>query len=219
MSKLMFNRELPHQPISQSVSWNESQNVTLSSTRPLTSHASQPLLRLPQQPQQQQQQPRRTFLRKQQEEHTLGLILIGMSALFIFCQSLKMIPDLYELIVCNEIGSLGHNCAITKVPVINIITRMSHLLVCFNSSANFLIYYLNGEKFRRAWVETYGEKCCCCVCKTVTSTPAATVAMQSVRTDNNCTINQSPDRPGELLLTVDSVTLSFWLNELTCSSL
>jgi hypothetical protein len=45
-----------------------------------------------------QQQPRRTFLRKQQEEHTLGLILIGMSALFIFCQSFKIIPDLYELV-------------------------------------------------------------------------------------------------------------------------
>ena len=39
---------------------------------------------------------------------------------------------------------------------------MSHLLVCFNSSTNFLIYYLNGEKFRRAWVETYGGWCCCC---------------------------------------------------------
>ncbi len=39
--------------------------------------------------------------------------------------------------------------------------RMSHLLVCFNSSTNFLIYYLNGEKFRRAWVETYGSWCDC----------------------------------------------------------
>ena len=40
--------------------------------------------------------------------------------------------------------------------------RMSHFLVCLNSSTNFLIYYLNGEKFRRAWVETYGGWCCCC---------------------------------------------------------
>ena len=128
-------------------------------------------------------QPRRTFLRKQQEEHTLGLILISMSALFIFCQAFKIIPDLYEVLVCNEGGSLGHNCAITKVPVINVITRMSHLLVCFNSSANFLIYYLNGEKFRRAWVETYGERCCCCVCKTADRSPGG-VAMQSVRTEH-----------------------------------
>ena len=41
-------------------------------------------------------------------------------------------------------------------------SRMSHFLVCFNSSTNFLIYYLNGEKFRRAWFETYGGWCCCC---------------------------------------------------------
>ena len=68
-------------------------------------------------------QPRRTFLKKQQEEHTLGLILIGMSSLFIFCQSFKIIPDLYELVVCNHAGNLGHNCAISKVPAMNIITR------------------------------------------------------------------------------------------------
>ena len=88
--------------------------------------------------------------------------------------------DLYELVVCNKVGSLGHNCAITKVPVINMITRMSHLLVCFNSSANFLIYYLNGEKFRRAWVETYGNRFCCC--RTRVRSPMR-VTMHSMRTD------------------------------------
>ena len=136
-------------------------------------------------------QPRRTFLRKQQEEHTLGLILIGMSTLFIFCQSFKIIPDLYELIVCNQVGSLGHNCAITKVPAINVITRMSHLLVCFNSSANFLIYYLNGEKFRRAWVETYGNRCCCCACKT-TDRSSGGLVMQSIRTEHPVVSNIAP---------------------------
>ena len=33
---------------------------------------------------------------------------------------------------------------------------MSHLLVCVNSSVNFLIYYVYGTKFRRAFVATYG---------------------------------------------------------------
>ena len=141
-----------------------------------------------------QQQPRRTFLRKQQEEHTLGLILIGMSALFIFCQSFKIIPDLYELVVCNQVGNLGHNCAITKVPVMNVITRMSHLLVCFNSSANFLIYYLNGEKFRRAWVETYGRSCCCCGCKNIepAATTTMTIGMHTIKTENNVLTSHSP---------------------------
>ncbi len=55
-----------------------------------------------------------------------GLILIGMSSLFIFCQSFKIIPDLYELIVCNHAGNLGHTCAISKVPAMNIITRYQY---------------------------------------------------------------------------------------------
>jgi len=128
-------------------------------------------------------QPRRTFFKKQQEEHTLGLILIGMSSLFIFCQSFKIIPDLYELVVCTSAGNLGHNCAISKVPVMNVITRMSHLLVCLNSSTNFLIYYLNGEKFRRAWVETYGGWCCCCWSNRRASQASTTIVMQTIRTD------------------------------------
>ena len=33
--------------------------------------------------------------------------------------------------------------------------RVSHLLVCCNSSANFLIYYMCGSKFRKAWNATY----------------------------------------------------------------
>jgi len=37
------------------------------------------------------------------------------------------------------------------------IMRLSHLLVCFNLSANFIFYYLKGEKFRKAWIETYGN--------------------------------------------------------------
>ena len=34
---------------------------------------------------------------------------------------------------------------------VDMMIRVSHLLVCFNSSANFVVYYLNGEKFREEW--------------------------------------------------------------------
>ena len=34
--------------------------------------------------------------RRQKEEHGLGIILVGMSALFIVCQSIKMIPGKYR---------------------------------------------------------------------------------------------------------------------------
>ena len=53
--------------------------------------------------------------------------------------------------------------------VINAILRLSHLLVCVNSSANFLIYYARGERFRRAWIETFGE-CWCRCCKKPSNT-------------------------------------------------
>ena len=48
--------------------------------------------------------------------------------------------------------------------IINAIIRLSHILVCVNSSANFLIYYVRGEKFRLAWIETFGS-CWCQCCK------------------------------------------------------
>ncbi len=66
-------------------------------------------------------------------------MLLCMSGLFVACQSVKMVPDLYELAVC---GSGSRGCAEMLSGAINSITRLSHLLVCANSAANFLVYYL-----------------------------------------------------------------------------
>ena len=104
------------------------------------------------------------FLRKQQEEHSLGIILIFMSILFVICQSLKIVPDMYEIIVCKpatqEYKTTSEECKFP--PIINQLTQISHLLVCINSAANFLIYYCAGAKFREAWLDTYGFWWCCC---------------------------------------------------------
>ena len=89
------------------------------------------------------------------DEKSLSLILITMSGLFVFCQSIKIIPDMYELFECRANKLFGHFCDMGG-PIINGIVRTSHLLVCVNSSANFLIYYFFGTKFRRAFVITYG---------------------------------------------------------------
>ena len=43
----------------------------------------------------------------------------------------------------------------TSTSFITLCVNLSHLLVCFNSSANFVIYLMGGEKFRRVWCETY----------------------------------------------------------------
>ena len=86
---------------------------------------------------------------KQRQEHKLGILLVAISILFIICQSFKMIPDLYEIMYCDSIADCEAN------PFIAFCVNLSHLLVCFNSSANFVIYLLGGEKFRRAWCQTY----------------------------------------------------------------
>ena len=51
--------------------------------------------------------------------------------------------DLYEIIGCDQ---FGNDCEMPAA--VDMMIRVSHLLVCFNSSANFVVYYLNGEKFR-----------------------------------------------------------------------
>ena len=59
----------------------------------------------------------------------------------------KVIPDLYEVVFCPK-DEKGGSC---KVPDwMSVVVDLSHLLVCFNSSANFLIYMVGGEKFRWA---------------------------------------------------------------------
>ena len=88
-------------------------------------------------------------LEKQRQEHKLGILLVAISILFILCQSFKIIPDLYEIMFCSEIDDCN------STPFIAFCVNLSHLLVCFNSSANFVIYLLGGEKFRRAWCQTY----------------------------------------------------------------
>lgn len=88
-------------------------------------------------------------LEKQRQEHKLGILLVAISILFILCQSFKIIPDLYEIMFCSDI----EDCSSTAF--IAFCVNLSHLLVCFNSSANFVIYLLGGEKFRRAWCQTY----------------------------------------------------------------
>ena len=62
--------------------------------------------------------------------------------------------DLYEVIWCSE---FGNECEMPAA--VDMFIRVSHLLVCFNSSANFVVYYLNGEKFRELWMEDAWRQC------------------------------------------------------------
>ncbi len=62
---------------------------------------------------------------------------------------------MYEVLWCSSSGNAG-TCNFP--PAIDLCVRLSHLLVCINSSVNCAFYYFPGKVFRQAWKETYS--CC-----------------------------------------------------------
>ena len=82
---------------------------------------------------------------KQRREANLGIVLVSISVMFILCQSVKIIPDVYEVLFCR-IGSSGLNSEglCNNHAVIDYIIDISHLLLAINSSANVIIYTLRG---------------------------------------------------------------------------
>ena len=85
---------------------------------------------------------------KQRREANLGIVLILISILFIVCQSVKIFPDIYEVLFCR-IGSSGHNAEghCKNNATIDIIIDVSHLMLAINSSVNVIIYTLRGKYF------------------------------------------------------------------------
>ena len=82
---------------------------------------------------------------KQRREANLGTVLILISILFIVCQSVKIFPDIYEVLFCrigssglNSVGNCKNNSAI------DIVIDLSHLMLAINSSVNVIIYTLRG---------------------------------------------------------------------------
>ena len=105
---------------------------------------------------------------RQKREANLGIVLVSISVLFIVCQSVKIIPDVYEVFTCrltspaptaaaeNE-ANLSSACPdkseksdltplkCPTTPLIDSIVDISHLLLAINSSANVIIYTLRGN--------------------------------------------------------------------------
>ena len=92
-------------------------------------------------------------------EVDLGITLVAISMMFIFCQSIKVIPDIYEMITCDHFAlALKDNemerlCSSTLV--IDTFASLGNLFCCINSAGNFLLYMLRGKKFRDAFTHTY----------------------------------------------------------------
>ena len=65
-----------------------------------------------------------------------------MVLVFIFCQSVKLIPDLYEVFYC----SIEPKC--DSLLWIEAIIDVSHLLLAINSSCNVVIYTFSRKQFQ-----------------------------------------------------------------------
>ncbi|XP_059087651.1 FMRFamide receptor-like [Tigriopus californicus] len=94
------------------------------------------------------------YFENQRQEHKLGVLLVVISVLFITCQSFKLIPDLFEVLSCRNVKPCYTSAFVNKV------VELSHLLLCLNSSLNFMVYLLGGEKFRKIWIHTYVPDSC-----------------------------------------------------------
>ncbi|XP_040565534.1 FMRFamide receptor [Lepeophtheirus salmonis] len=77
-------------------------------------------------------------------------VLLWISIVFIICQSVKIIPDLYEVLYCqnNEV-----DCEQNKT--MDAIISLSHLLLTINSSTNFIIYIMKGQSFKKEFLSIF----------------------------------------------------------------
>ena len=97
----------------------------------------------------------------------------------------RIMFNVFNIERCNELFYKLFHITIFFPQIINGIVRLSHFLVCFNSSANFLIYYVYGSKLRKTWVETYKQLWNNCVGIFKTSKP---------RNDSNTFDQKTPSR-------------------------
>lgn len=86
-----------------------------------------------------------------QREHEIKLsqISLAIAAVFILCHTVKWIPNTWELVTMMTVGKVH-----TWPKWINFVSSASHLLIVFNSSVNFFIYF---AKYRQRKLNTAGS--------------------------------------------------------------
>ena len=114
--------------------------------------------------------------KKKQSEIDMAITLMAISLMFVFCQSVKLIAEIYEQSKCGHfngyIGKEEFNKTLTieekldqastkasqcyeSTIFIEVSKSFGTLFVCINSAANFLLYMVRGKKFREAFYQTY----------------------------------------------------------------
>ena len=95
--------------------------------------------------------------RRIQLERDMAITLVAISLMFVICQSIKLIVDIYELTVCDfsKIAIEGHDPECHNPTKIDVVASLGNLFVCINSAANFLVYMIKGKRFREAFCHSY----------------------------------------------------------------
>ena len=95
--------------------------------------------------------------KKKRKEIDMAITLIAISIMFVLCQSVKLVADVYELMVCDhfKIAKDGYDPQCHNPIGIDVVISFGNLFVCVNSAANFLMYMIRGKKFREAFCQTY----------------------------------------------------------------
>ena len=89
---------------------------------------------------------------QQKKDKNMAVVLICIVVMFILCQSLKIIPDIFEAFFCDHSDDIS-TC---QSPFsLEILISVSHLMLAVNSASNFLIYMLRGDKFRQFFFQIF----------------------------------------------------------------
>ena len=78
-------------------------------------------------------------------------ILISIVVVFIVCQSLTIVADIYEAVSCSHLYMNGKIC-ISNDYIENIID-IAHFALSLNSSINFLFYVAYDPNFRNSFIK------------------------------------------------------------------
>ena len=89
---------------------------------------------------------------------TVTKILLARSFLYIFCQSFKVIPDIFEAFACKPFHYELGGCPFRLTQIVNAIVDISHLFLIVNSSVNVVLYIVYGERFHESLNQVRGLK-------------------------------------------------------------
>ena len=90
-------------------------------------------------------------------EIDMAITLVAISFMFVFCQSIKLVADVFEHRVCDhfKIAEKGYDKNCHNPEKIDTLISMGNLFCCINSAANFLVYIIKGKNFREAFFDKY----------------------------------------------------------------